>query len=204
MGTIRLFRIIIKKAFQACLDKIIKLLPIYYTSIDRMPIAYWFELQNNKFEVLYKIRLFKRIPNFFYQIANDMYFQFDNLDMTLLRKKADMIVLSSIAARTNNASIKFQSEVLKREIEKKVGKSGNEMKLNDFIDYIELTFESIGMVKPYETSTSRVFSLYHKAVANPTVSSIIACFIASLPSSVRCLSISASLFFSFASQSSLP
>ena len=38
------------------------------------------------------------------------------------------------------------------------------VRLNDFIDYIEITFERIGTIDPEKISASRAFSLYHKAI----------------------------------------
>ena len=164
MGYFRFFGIGIKKAFQSCIDTIIKRLPVNYKSIHLLPIFYWFELQKNDYSVLYKVKFTKYIPNFFYEIALNMMFEFDNLDLTLLRKKGELAVLRSISVRTNNKSYKFQADVLEKEINKKLEKHGKEITMNEFIDYIELTFNTPGMIKPFETSTSRTFSLYHRAI----------------------------------------
>lgn len=164
MDYFRLFRIGIKKTIWFTIDSIIKLFPIYYTSINRLPIYYWFELQKGDYSILYKVKFIKHIPYFFYNISMDMLFEFDNLDLTLLRKKADLAVLNSIATRTNDKSIKFQADVLKKEIERKISQTGKDISLNEFIDYIEMTFNNIGQLDVYKLSTSRAFSLYNKAI----------------------------------------
>jgi len=164
MGSIGLLRIGIKKAAQNILDRIIKALPIYYTSINSLPLSRWFELKDNKFEALYKVNWFKHVPLFFYEISVNMLFEFEQLDCSLLRKRADMVVLNSIAARTNNKAVKFQADILKKEIENSQNKESKDITLNQFINYIEETFNSIGTINPDKMSTSRAFSLYNRAI----------------------------------------
>ena len=166
MGIIGLFRIGIKTPLQAILDRFIKLLPIYYTSINYrpIPVAKWFKLMEGDYSALYRVKLFNRIPNFFYEIVADMYFQFDHLEMESLIAQRDLVLLKSIAARTNSTIIRFQANELENRLKKNKEKPKNDMKLNDFIDYIELTFESIGKLDPDTLGTGRAFSMYHKAV----------------------------------------
>lgn len=95
-----------------------------------------------------------------------MLFQMDNLNCELINKKAELAILRSVALRTKNKSLEFQADVLANEIKKKEQSANTEknQNLNSFIDYIELTFESIGMIDPFKTSASRAFSLYNKAI----------------------------------------
>jgi hypothetical protein len=124
----------------------------------------WFELQKNDYSVLYKVKFTKYIPYFFPEIALNMMFEFDSMDLSLLRKRANLAVLNSIAARTGSKTTKFQADVLKKEIEKTLSKEKKDISLNEFINYIEMTFNNIGQLDVYKLSTSRAFSLYHKAI----------------------------------------
>jgi hypothetical protein len=94
-----------------------------------------------------------------------MLFEFDNLDLEVLRKKAQIAVLKSMAVRTGNKSIKFNADSLQKEIDERESKLKEDraMTINEFIDYIELTFNQIGSIDPYKMSTARAFSLFHKA-----------------------------------------
>jgi len=93
-----------------------------------------------------------------------MLYELDHVDMTMFRKKAELAILQSISARTGSKTVKFQADVLANEIIQKESKEGESIKLNEFIDYIELTFNQIGMIDPDKMKASRGLSLYNKAV----------------------------------------
>jgi len=161
----RFIRAIIKAIFYKVVDFIIRLLPIYYTNVNRISLYNWFKVLEKDLSYLYKLRIFKRVPRFFYKISYDMMFQFDNIDTTYIQKQANIALLRSLAARNNDKSIQFQADVMANELKQKFEKNTKkDSSLNSFIDYIELTFESIGMINPYKMSASRAFSLYHKAI----------------------------------------
>jgi len=162
----RYFRAKSKIIFQNWLDRLILLLPIYYTDLDKICLKYWFDVINGKLSSLYKIKLFKRIPAKFDEIVLNMMFQMDNLNCEMINKKAELAILRSIAIRTKNKSIQFQADVLANEINNKQLSANIEKNqtLNQFIDYIEITLESIGMIDPYKMKASRAFSLYQKAI----------------------------------------
>lgn len=164
MGILRLFKFGIKKTIRIVKDALIKRLPIYYESITKMPVYNWFEIKSGNFKALYQIKLWDYIPSFFDKVALNMFYEFDVLDLTLLRKKADHAFMDSIAKRTNDLSLQFQADVLKKDIERQEEKKGEEVTLNKFIDYIEITFNCVGTIDPFKISTSRAFSLYNKAV----------------------------------------
>lgn len=156
----------IKVAFQiVVIDRIIRLLPIYYTSIKQLPIVNWFDLQENKFDALYKKRLFKRVPFFFHNIATEMYFEFEKVNMELIYEKRDIAIMASMAAREKNKAKEFNSRTMNNALLKKMAKQNKDnLTLNAMIDYIELTFESIGSLDVYKLTTSRAFSLYNQAI----------------------------------------
>ena len=165
MVIIKLLRRSIKGIYERIIDRIIKSLPVYYKRLDKISLARWFEILDGEYIKLYKIRLTKRIPLFFFETIFDMTFQSDNVDLTEINKQAELAILYSMAARTENKSLLFQADSMAKDIEiknKKKEKKG--VKLNDFIDYIEITFERIGTIDPEKISASRAFSLYHKAI----------------------------------------
>lgn len=157
---------IFRRQYQKIIECLIKRLPIYYKSIDKLPVYNWFMIQNNDLKWLYKYRIFKYIPGFFLKVITDMVYQFETLDLTMIRKRAEYEILRSMAARQNNKNLEFNANLIEKEIEKleKKIKDDNGLTLNGFLDYIEMTFESIGSLDPYKLSTSRAFSLYHKAI----------------------------------------
>ena len=97
--------------------------------------------------------------------AQNKFFELEHLDLTLLRKKAQMMVKYSINRRTGNTIKKYEAESLKKEIEDKEKslECKESMTLNKFINYIELTLDCIGTIDPLKITTSRAFSLYHQA-----------------------------------------
>lgn len=154
------------KTYTAIIDGIIKRLPIYYKSIHKMPVYNWFMCQQNDLKYMYKVRLFNYVPAFFLKVLTDMVYQFDKLDLTVLRKQSEYEILRSLAARQQDKNLKFNADLLKKEIEKLENKSKKDVNLtiDGFIDYIELTFDRPGTLDPFKISTARAFSLYHKAV----------------------------------------
>lgn len=164
MVIFKLIRAYIKAKIRGLKDGSIRLLPIYYRSFHQISLRKWFELKDGNYRSLYKYAKFKYIPAFFYEIVLNMLYELDHVDMTMFRKKADLAILESIAARTGSKTVKFQADVLANEIRQKESKETETIKLNEFIDYIELTFNQIGMVDPDRMKASRALSLYNKAV----------------------------------------
>lgn len=160
----KLIRAYFKAKIRSLKDKFIRLLPIYYRSFSHITLRKWFELKDGNYQSLYKYARFKYIPAFFYEIVLNMLYELDHVDMTIFRKKADLAILQSIAARTGSKTVKFQADVLANEIKQKEEKESTNITLNEFIDYIELTFNQIGMIDPERMKASRALSLYHKAV----------------------------------------
>lgn len=162
MVIFRLIWTVIKKIFRLIIDNLIRILPIYYTNCNKISLYSWFKVLEKDLSFLYKVRIFKRIPYFFYNIAYNMLFQFDIIDLSLIKKKADLVVLKSKALRTGDKSMEFVAA----QNEKAFNESNKTVKgltLNEFIDYIEITFESIGRIDPYKISASRGFSLFKRA-----------------------------------------
>jgi hypothetical protein len=148
------------------LDKIIKQLPIYYKHINKLPIENYFFIQENKLEYLYKIRLFKRIPNFFKEIEYEMNFQHDKINMEKIYKLRDIVFLESLAARTGNNVQKFIADSKRKEFNNEMIKENNKgekLTMNGMFNYIETTLNCIGTLNG-QMNTARIFSLYNLSI----------------------------------------
>lgn len=131
-----------------------------------MPVYNWFMCQQNDLKYMYRYRIFNHVPVFFLKTLTDMVYQFDKLDLTILRMRVEYEILRSLAARQQDKNLKFNADLLKKEIEKLEIKSEKDVNLtiDGFLDYIELTFDRPGTLDPFKLSTARAFSLYHKTV----------------------------------------
>lgn len=138
---------------------------LYYKTIHKLPVWNWFKIQKGELNYLWKDETKKHIPNFFYQVVQNMMYEFEYLDLTLARKKALATVYKSMAARLKNKSIEFNAKVIEKEIENEIKKlnDSDSTGIDGFLDFIELTFNNIGGLNPYNISTARAFSLFNKA-----------------------------------------
>lgn len=164
---VRVFRLLLRfllKRIGKLIDLFILSLPIYYTRMDKISIARWYDIINGDLISLYKIELFKRIPYLFLKIVENMWFQLDRVDMTMINKEAEIAILYSQAARLKNKSKKFLADEMNRKLDIKKSELAkkNKQKLNDFLNYIELTLDKT--VDPEKTSASRAYSLWFLAV----------------------------------------
>jgi len=161
----RLFYFILRAGIRKIIDFLILKLPIYYTRMDKISIAKWFEIMDGKVENLYKFTFIKWIPLKFVKIIEDMYFQLENVNTEIIKQEAELAILYSQAARTGNKMMGFKADSEKIKLEnKKIELSKNKgIKLNSFLNYIELTL-NYQNIDPEKMKASRAFSLYHIAV----------------------------------------
>ena len=161
----RLFYYLLRSGIRKIIDFLILKLPIYYTRMDKISIAKWFEIMDGKVENLYKFTFIKWIPVKFVKIVEDMYFQLENVNIEIIKQEADLAILYSQSIRTGNKMLKFKADSEKIKLEnKKIELSKNKgMKLNSFLNYIELTL-NYQNIDPEKMKASRAFSLYHIAV----------------------------------------
>lgn len=140
-------------------------MPIYYTHIDKLPIENWFLLQDGKFDALYKIKLFKRIPDFFRQIEYDMNFQFERINLDRILKLKDIVLLESIGARKNDNVKKFYAAQKWKEYLAELNRDKDIKKqtMNQMFNFIEKELKCFGTCHG-KMPTSRVYSLYYLAL----------------------------------------
>lgn len=165
MGISRIFGKGIKKSIRFIIDLVVYYLPVYHTKLDRISIKKWFEIIEGNKKSLYRFSFISHIPSFFDNIILKMLYSLEHMNTEIIEKEAELSVLRSIAVRTKSKPMQFQADVLENELKlkKQSYKNSKGLSLNAFIDYIELTFDSIGKINPEKISASRAFSLYHKA-----------------------------------------
>jgi uncharacterized protein YjgD (DUF1641 family) len=154
----------IKGKYKELVSWIYKKLPLYYKSLKKIPFDRWYEVQGGKLEYLNK-RDVKIVPYFFYSLYVNMIYEMPVLDNENLRKRADMQILYSMAARTGDKGILFKADALKKELEiiDKQNEELNRQTVDQVIDLIEISGIVNYQIDPTRTSASRVYSLYDKA-----------------------------------------
>jgi len=164
-----IFRYIAKKAFQSIrfvVDSIILFLPIYYKKLNKISLKRWYEILNNNIKSLYKVDFINYLPQKFADIITDMVFQADYVNPELLELKADIAVLRAQMVITKTPALEYQIGVLENQIKEKQAESDKAkmMTLNEFVFYIERTFDKIGSIDPDKIDASKGMSLYYKAI----------------------------------------
>lgn len=135
----------------------------YYTSIDDIPIYNWNQIEQGKFEFLFKDKQGK-VPIFFTQIISDMFFQFEHINLDLIRKKHKAAYLLSLFVTKKDVKYLNQYRHLEAEIKKDESKKVKRQTLNQKVNYIEETFNQIASIDVKKISTSRFYSLYYQAI----------------------------------------
>ena len=76
----------------------------YHESIDTLPIANWKECEKGNYQYLYKCDFFevpKKFPPSFGKVFEEMLYQFDHLDLDLIR-------LLNLAAKYDNRFVRVR------------------------------------------------------------------------------------------------
>ena len=141
-----------------------KKLPLYYKNADRLPCWNYFEIVNsgnlkhlNRFGISF-------VPYFFSELYFDIVFSLPTANIDLINNYADLAIMRSIAARTKDKSLLFDADILENSLNNQIKKSENSnIKMNEIIDFIEISLKQIGSINPFKNSISRVLSLYKQA-----------------------------------------
>lgn len=147
------------------IDFIIYISPLYYRSIEKITVRRWFELQSGKFNKLYRINL-GYIPKFFYDLYFDLSISFEKTDISLIKEIGNLTRIKSMAARLGDKSMEFQAQCLEKELKAKMknNQGKKQITMNEFVSYIEITLNSIGMVNVDKMSISRAHYYYNVAI----------------------------------------
>lgn len=145
------------------LSKLYKKPDNFYTELSELPLWNWFKVQETGdlkyFFIDYENA--REIPIFFEQLLINMLEQFERVDNAFLRLKADALYYESKYLTTGKSSWLMESKAVEEKI-KNIGNSG--LSLEDFLNYIEITFKQLGSLDANKISTKRAYSLYHKAL----------------------------------------
>ena len=137
----------------------------YYTNIDELPVYNFFKLINGELKYLWikESDYKKKYPEgLFLSVLQEMYYQFPYLDNSNLRDKALLEDYKSKWLRTKDFRWKNEYKSLEKKLTEEIKQ---ELKLDDFTDYIEHTFKSpIGSIDTKKVSTLKAFSNYYKAI----------------------------------------
>lgn len=141
----------------------------YYTSIEDIPIYSWDKIENGEYKFLFKSdikRDFLKIPEFFPKIIEEMFFQFEKVNMTLIEKRHKLSYLRNLFVSTGRVDFLNKSRHLQAEIEQleKEHLKAKKTTLNEKVNLVETSFSSIGSIDVKKMSASRFYSLFHLAI----------------------------------------
>ncbi len=87
----------------------------------------------------------------------------ENLELRVVRKEAQYYLLKSMAVVTGDKMIEFEAGLINAELKEEYQEEGDDMSMNEFIDYIELTLNTPGSINPEKMSAGRAYSLFNRA-----------------------------------------
>ena len=134
----------------------------HYNRLDELPIYNYFRCLDGEYSYLFKKNTTKKAPEKFKEIFESMYFQFEKLELSVLRKRAKIIEIEA-----DVLSGKKQKHFLNKvtQLQSEIAFSmnnGKSLTLNDMLKTIRYT--SKVDFDPKTTSTSLAFSYYHDAI----------------------------------------
>jgi len=136
----------------------------YYTHIDDLPVYNFFKIAKGEYHYLFKNESDYNKPfseDLFKYTFSEMYFQFKKLDNSFLRDKAYLAVYWSKWVVEKNYRWKNEYNTLNAKLTKNIQK---ELDINDFTDYIEMTFKQpVGSIDVHKVSTSKAFNNFNRA-----------------------------------------
>lgn len=135
----------------------------YYIHIDYLPLFNFAEIMKGKFHYLYHKPKNRRVPRiYFAKIFQEMNYQFNYLDNTHLRDKAELADYYNEYIMTGNKRWLNEYNTLKKKIDDKKKTYFN---LDSFTDYIEHAFNHApGSINTKTISTAKAFNNYQKAI----------------------------------------
>ena len=135
----------------------------YHTSIDIISAYRWHKIEEGELKYLYKRGMIEKIPKIFNLIFRDMFYQFEKIDPLYFRKMHKLAYLRSMYVTTKNIRFLNDANTLSNSIEKKNTKKISHT-LNEKVNFIESTFNSIGSIDVHKISASRFYALLDMAI----------------------------------------
>ena len=93
-----------------------------------------------------------------------MFFQFEKVNMTMIEKKLNLAYIRSLFVTTNDVKFLNQANFLAAEIEKHESQDIKKTTLNEKINFIETTFNSIGAIDKHKMDAGRFYSMFNLAI----------------------------------------
>jgi hypothetical protein len=135
----------------------------YYTSVDKISIYRWDKIENGEYQYLFKKKIGK-VPEYFKLIITDMFYQFDNVNMSMINKQLNLAYLRSLYVTTKRSDFLNKARSLEAEILKELDIKIKGLPLNKQINFVETIFNSIGSIDKHKMDASRFKSLLNAAV----------------------------------------
>jgi hypothetical protein len=135
----------------------------YYTSIADIPMYNWDKIEQGEFKYLFK-KGSGVIPEYFPSIIQDMFFQFEKINIDSIEKKHKLAYLKNLYVTTKRTDFLNKHNHLKAEIEKEEKREIKKTTLNEKVNYIESVFNSIGNIDVKKMSAGRFYSLLDLAI----------------------------------------
>lgn len=135
----------------------------YYTSVDKIPIYNWDKIENGHYEYLYKHKI-GHVPEYFKKVISDMFFQFETVNSDLIQKRLDLAYLRSLYVTSKRIDFYNKARFLAAEIERMTEKEVKKSTLNEKINFVETTFNSIGSIDKHKVDAQRFYSMLNLAI----------------------------------------
>ena len=135
----------------------------YYKSIDKIPIYNWDKVTNGEYKYLFKRRI-GIVPEYFKTIVSDMFFQLEKVNMDHIRERLDVTYVRSLYVTTKDIQYYNKANFMQKALDKKLSKKVKRGTLNDQVNLIETTFNSIGSIDVHKVNAQRFYSMFNLAV----------------------------------------
>jgi len=162
MNLIIFIKTFFKTFFQIRKDKKIYDSAKYYTDLNIIPLYNWWQCDQGDLTYLWHERQ-TYIPAFFKTVFHNMTYQFDYLDLELLRKFTEANYYENKYLSTNDIKYKRKADTRKAEIEQlKNEKTDTKEKLNDIIWKVQKELNLTWQIDPLKISAGYFFNLINQ------------------------------------------
>ena len=135
----------------------------YYTSIDKIPIYNWDKVVGGEYKYLFKKRIGK-VPSYFNQIVETMFYQLELVNMDSINERLNIAYVRSLYVTTKNKKYFNQANFMQAALDKKLEKNHKKSTLNEQINFIETTFNSLGAIDKHKMDAQSFYSKLNLAI----------------------------------------
>jgi hypothetical protein len=134
----------------------------YYKDLNEIPLLNWWRCSKGELTYLWKKRE-NWTPYFFKDVFNDMYFQFDYIELDEMRKRTQANYYENKYLATKNIKWKRKADAKIADADLLVRKNGKETKLNDLIRFVQKVLNLSYYPDATKMSAGYFFNLYNEA-----------------------------------------